>query len=349
MCRNKDDVATILNDFINPVGNTYPSRQDAILDIYCIPDFAINYSTDVDYDTTLKSDVTGKIETIMYSYSGSSLDTIDGYVPKNNKLFNYPYCTIEITNQLGNTVVYKPELFNGSTINFQFITSIINPMISCIPINYEIKNPNLPHNLQSDKFLNDLGLTISNFPHCGWVGDTYQNYLTQNMYGNNINLALNSASTLTTLALASQFSNPVTSGLTALGTITSLSSTIANQFIGLHQAEVTPNQNKGNQTNINTLIANNKLGFYITEKTIKYEYAKIIDDYFTMFGYKVNKIDIPNLRSRQYWNYIETKDINIKANIPQEHLNKIKDMFNKGVTLWHTSDVGNYNKDNTIR
>lgn len=350
VCRNKDDVANIINDFISPSGNNLPSRQDAIIDIFAIPDFAINYETDVDYGTNLlKSDVTGRKFTINYSYHNSSLDNLDGYVPKNNKLYCFPYCSIEITNQLGNTVVYKPELFKGNTLDFQFSTSILsNSMINCIPINYAIKNANLPHTIESDKFNNDISLTISNLPHCGWTGDTFQNYLTQNMFGNNINLSLNTISSLATVALASQFSNPLTMGLTAVGTLSSLSSTVANQFIGLHQAEVTPNQSKGNQNNINSLIANNKLGFYIREKTIKNEYAKIIDDYFTMFGYKVNCIEVPKLHTRKYWNYIETRDININADIPQIHLNKIKDMFNKGVTLWHSYDVGDYSQNNTI-
>lgn len=66
-------------------------------------------------------------------------------------------------------------------------------------------------------------------------------------------------------------------------------------------------------------------------------------------GYKVNKLEIPNLRTRLYWNYIETSDINITGNIPQEHLQKIKNIFDTGITLWHDDNVGNYNRTNSIR
>ena len=70
---------------------------------------------------------------------------------------------------------------------------------------------------------------------------------------------------------------------------------------------------------------------------------------FQCSGYKVNSLETPQLRTRINWNYIETNDINITENIPQDHLQKIKNIFNTGVTLWHNDNVGNYNRDNSIR
>ena len=65
-----------------------------------------------------------------------------------------------------------------------------------------------------------------------------------------------------------------------------------------------------------------------------------------MYGYKVNRVKVPNLHTRQSWNYVKTVDCTIVANIPQDDLNSIKQMFNKGITLWHNTDVGNYNLSN---
>lgn len=73
--------------------------------------------------------------------------------------------------------------------------------------------------------------------------------------------------------------------------------------------------------------------------SIKQEYAKIIDDFFTMFGYKVNTLKIPNLNSRSQWNYIKTNNCNILGEIPQEDLQKLKNMFNGGLTLWHNPNT----------
>lgn len=69
--------------------------------------------------------------------------------------------------------------------------------------------------------------------------------------------------------------------------------------------------------------------------SIRYEYAKRIDDYFSMFGYKVNSIKVPETHSRENWNYIQTIDVNIDGAIPSDDMRKLKSIYNNGVTLWH--------------
>ena len=54
-----------------------------------------------------------------------------------------------------------------------------------------------------------------------------------------------------------------------------------------------------------------------------------------MYGYSTNTLKIPNLNNRPNWNYIKTIGINIVADIPQEDLQTIKNIFDNGVTLWH--------------
>lgn len=81
----------------------------------------------------------------------------------------------------------------------------------------------------------------------------------------------------------------------------------------------------------------------------KTEYLKTIDDFFSMFGYKVNLVKVPNLTGRQNWNYVKTIDCNITGNIPQMDLLEIKNMFDVGVTLWHNpSTFLDYSKSNSI-
>ena len=82
---------------------------------------------------------------------------------------------------------------------------------------------------------------------------------------------------------------------------------------------------------------------------VKAEYARIIDDFFTMFGYKVNVVKTPQFNSRTYWNYVKTIDCNIEGDIPQEDLQIVRNMFNKGCTFWHgASNMYNYNLTNSI-
>lgn len=80
-------------------------------------------------------------------------------------------------------------------------------------------------------------------------------------------------------------------------------------------------------------------GFSFYKMSIKQEYAKIIDNFFSMFGYKVNEVKIPNVTGRQNWNYVKTIDANILGDIPQEDMQKLKDIFNSGVTFWHNPNT----------
>lgn len=45
--------------------------------------------------------------------------------------------------------------------------------------------------------------------------------------------------------------------------------------------------------------------------SIKQEYARVIDNFFNMYGYKVNDVKIPNITGRLNWNYVKTVDINL--------------------------------------
>ena len=80
-------------------------------------------------------------------------------------------------------------------------------------------------------------------------------------------------------------------------------------------------------------------GFSFYKMSIKQEYAKIIDDFFSMYGYKVNEVKIPNVTGRQNWNYVKTIDCNLLGDIPQEDMQTIKNMFDNGITLWHNKDT----------
>lgn len=125
----------------------------------------------------------------------------------------------------------------------------------------------------------------------------------------------------------------------------------AEQSIGLTQAKledinnIPPTiSNMGN----NSLFSygNNIRGVYIACKTIKPEYVEQLTNYFKMFGYKVNKLEIPNTKSRLYYNYIKTINANIVGDIPNIHLNTLKGIFDRGITIWHTDNIGNYAVDN---
>lgn len=80
------------------------------------------------------------------------------------------------------------------------------------------------------------------------------------------------------------------------------------------------------------------------------EYKQKLEKIWNMRGYATNTVDYPNLQSKVSWNYIQTVKCNIKGtNIDPNDLEKIKRVFNNGITLWHTKNVGDYSQNNGER
>jgi len=90
-------------------------------------------------------------------------------------------------------------------------------------------------------------------------------------------------------------------------------------------------------------------GLYVMKKHIKHEYRMILNDFFKMFGYKTNEVKIPNFRTRMNWNYVQTLNCNILGDFNNEDIAELKAIFDNGITLWHTDDVGNYDLTNEVR
>lgn len=83
----------------------------------------------------------------------------------------------------------------------------------------------------------------------------------------------------------------------------------------------------------NIVDRNDVVTFY--RMSICCENEHIIGEIFNMSGYKVNRVDIPNTRSRTRFNYLQTVGANITGNISQRFIEELKAIYNNGVTIWH--------------
>ena len=261
--------------------------------------------------------------------------TIGTFTPKNNKLLVYPYVYCNATNNSGTTTPFKYEdsyyTVEGDPKLYMmfFVEGCVTPGISAkaIPIKYKGLQENY-----------NYGITLGKFPVCSWVSDYYLNWMTQN----GVNTVVNTALDVLPSAVSASMGNP--SGFT--GTV----SGIINAVHQFRVADLTPNQAKGNinSGDINFSYMESG-GFSLYDMRIKEEYARIIDGYFSAYGYAVNTYKLPNITGRTNWNYVKTIGCNIIGDIPQNDLQKIKDMFNAGVTLWHNpSTFLDYSQSNTI-
>lgn len=267
---------------------------------------------------------------------------IDGYVPKNKKLFSYPYSYLALSNNCGLECDYRFENFSGreqGNIHFQVCgVYISSPQVLAYPKWYSGMEDNY-----------DEGLVYNNFPLCAWAGDTYKAWMVRNksqVETGFVNSAFsNAAKSLVGGALIAS-GNPI--GL-AVGASTLLDTAgkINNLMSQKEDLQRTPPQMHG-QAQFDCLNAGlNKIKYTWKTKQIKREFAKCIDDYFTMFGYRRNEVKIPNRFNRKRWTYTKTAGCVIKGNLPNEDMNTICRIYDNGITFWRNpEDVGNYNLDN---
>lgn len=248
-----------------------------------------------------------------------------------SKLLMYPYSYTKVTDMRGNEFDIKNEHITGQDLKFS-VRGSIAPQCKTA---YEVVNYKDKTNLLD-------GIINNNVSSMAIIDDYTAAYLQGNQNVLMTGAAVNVVSSIASIVGNSMIGNiggAVSSGVGGITDILMLNAKMKD--IDNHPSNL---RNQGNNYNFD--FANRYTGIRIIKYTVTDEYQKILTDFFKMYGYKVNRVKVPNLHTRQSWNYVKTVDCTIVANIPQDDLNSIKQMFNKGITLWHNTDVGNYNLSN---
>lgn len=254
---------------------------------------------------------------------------------KNNKLYCYPYNFLRVSNNQGSFNDYMIEDFEddeeniGKIIFRYFLTACQGYASQLNPVNYKGQNFNFDENLQQGKF-----------PTLSWSTDSFTNWLS--VQGQNV--AVSSAFNI--IGSASQIASDNIGG-----GIMSASSAIANTIGQIRSASMQPNTAQGN-------VNAGDIGFNFGTNTFRFmkmrckkEYLQIIDDYFSKFGYKINRVKLPNITGRTNWNYVEissTEEIGY-GDVPSRAMEQINTACRNGTTIWHNhANLGNYSLDNSI-
>lgn len=282
-----------------------------------------------------------KPETTSMQISGNAFE---GYKPKNKKLYSYPWLYCLADNNQGNTHIYRYEYsYNqDKSIEFDSYGTIATlPQVLTAPKNYKTRE-NLKHGLMQEALIN------SSFPMCSFSSDTYRAWLAQNKSSialSQVQTAVNSTIGLGT-SIAGLAGGSLQGGINGSSKTTSAFwdalGMLANQTDRSRNAGVT--HGKALSENVMTGIKECGVDFY--EMSCKRQFAEMADSFFEQFGYPINKITMPNLRSRSRWNYVKTSHCGFTGNIDLDQLKKLRNIFDNGVTLWHTDDIGNYSLSN---
>ncbi len=260
--------------------------------------------------------------------------TLNGYTPKNNKLFTGEFNYMYVTNNAGSDAKYNYEDFHNNTPIFSLLGAITpGCSIRLVPKNYKLLN----QSNSQDYICNPYGLSGAKYPVCSWSSDSYTNWLTQQSVNITTEQVTNSAMSVGLGVIG----NPAA----AFG----LLSTIKDEMALKQRRDYSPVQAKGNLNAGDVTWAMGWNQFILFKMSCRYEFAKRIDDYFSMFGYKVNEVKTPNITGRRYWNYVKTVGCDFEGDIPQQYLDKIREIFNNGCTFWHdASHFLDYTQSNTI-
>lgn len=312
----------------------------------------------------------GDVQTEFISHD-KPYTSINGYVPKNNKLFTYPYQFLEVDNSEGETKDYRYEFFwfkttpTQSTYNFTIEGMTVgNVELACYPTAYN----GIVYEDPTDR------ITMTHFPQCAWNIDNYGAYLAQqnayyqqNQMKTAIHGVVNTIGSGITGAVGGGLSGDTvnSNGVITQSAGEKMQNNVVSNVVsgavstGVNMANLALDNMINNTIPVelgNQLIGNaagdlqfaHRKAFIFREKSITSNYAQMIDDYFTMYGYKVNQVLVPNMNARPHWTYLQTLGCNVEGAFPASDARAIESIFDKGVRLWHNlSEMGNYSLDNS--
>lgn len=290
------------------------------------------------------------------------------YTPKNNKMYTYPFNYLYVSNSEGNSAIYKFEYFDkyeqdfGSTF-FSFTGQLAPGYVMGV----------FPRNYTGILYNVDAMLTTAPYPLCPWSSDVYQAYVALNSgkiaaQKETLDLNLRHANIRSDIAtvmdMAGAIGNVATGNLggavrdLAAGGLEMYNKELQkeqydqqakNIAAEMYDISVIPPQAHGNQST-DTIMSTGTKGFTFYQVYPNSESCKIIDDFFTMFGYKRGIIKVPELTSRRAWNYVKTSGCHLTGDCPMSVINILNKIFDSGITLWHQKDTyGDYTQANTIR
>lgn len=327
----KDTDFTGINDKIN----RYAQNPDAVTIMYICPNRLI-YGDDGDPpDGGILIPYTVMGREFTYTPANGSVkptDFLDGYKPRNNKMYTYPYCYYHVDNGNGSNLALRYEFFTGGQVKVKIGGTIVQPVqVILNPMNYKAWQG------AAGMVNKNETLSLNNYPMCSWNMDSYKAWVAQNSVPMAINTVTGGLGMIAQMASGNLVGGAL-SGVNMIGNLLSQN----------YQASIAADIHKGSANSANVNVSLRELTFWGGRASITAEYAKCIDDYFTLYGYGVKRLMKPVLNARPHWTYIKTVDATITGSVPCDDMKRIIEIFDSGITVWmHGAEVGHYELNNS--
>ena len=321
------------------------------------------------------------------------IDNANTYVPKNNKLLTYPFKYGMYGTLSGERMEYRYELLPTSItsysddvnyadtendgLRFSILHCILpTPTALCVARNYYCNNLGYNYGMnqgeaQYDEHSYEFGVAFDDFPSIPTTIDGYNEYLSKTSSSFRMGLL----KSVLNISLARNFSDTElkkhTANEIAGKNIHYVGTEAAKDGISIGlsylerqtNAPLNPNYALGVFSEPNLITSAGYSGFYFWDYGVDVESAKVIDAYFTRYGYKLNINIQPsrnNNKHRKNFTFIKTIECNLAINqhgnastgytMSQEDEKAIEAIYNNGVRFWYGTD-GNgrrYYKDYSV-
>lgn len=321
---NTDDTEAIKNKL-----NEYKSKPDAVVGMYMCPVIGTGGTIDKGGMKIIYSSSAETINVDGKKITGN--ETLDGYKPKNKKLYTYPFnfLSVETTKTSG---VFRYEFFDNLTPKLKINVPIAAPIeIALRPVNYKGSGENT---------LNGETIILGDYPMCSWNTDAFKAWFAQN--SGVIRTYASTAASVYGASLAGATLPPVALAYGA--------HKVLSLMMSGYRASIAADITKGTINSGNIDVASGKKTFFGGRCSVSRQYAQIIDEYFNMYGYATRITKRPNRNSRPHWNYVKTIDATITGSVPADDMRKICSIYDNGITFWkHGNEVGQYYLDNRVQ
>ena len=278
-------------------------------------------------------------------------------MPEESKILMSPYHMIELHDYRGNVLAIRPEYIQGDKL----VIVRKGSLGLSNKVTYNVKGYNMVNGdtLYAKQIENQHSLIDNNPQDISVKNELLSAFLQGNR--NQIASQRESIEFNTMTGYAQGLMN-TTSGMVrgdVLGTmssVTSMVNTLGNgvsqiQGINALQSDIRnqpPNISKmGNNTAFD--VGNGFTGIFVVFKGLKYEYQRVIENFFKAYGYKSNLFKVPNFKTRSHFNFVQTLNCVIHGDFSNDYLMQLQKIFDNGITLWHVNDVGNYDLSNPER
>ena len=322
-------------------------KGSAIQNVYLIPSYFVGNRPNA--VTANDNWWHGMTTPMSFAYTVAKPTSLDGYTPRNKKLLTQPYSVLVADNNNGssNTLFFE-DFSNASNATFDIVgVPTVGGSIKCYPTNYKNR----------DGF-DQEGLVAGKYPTCGWTNDVYTNWLTQNAVNLNMGHVAQGAQILGGAAAGAfgiATGNPLIAGAGGSAFGSGLVS-LQQEYAQKYQYSIMPPSAGGNINAGDVLTCSTKNKFYFIKMSIKAVNARRLDEWFDRFGYKINRLKLPNQTGRPHWNFVQIgqgEDIghstNQQISVPAASMDVINAVYRGGTTIWHNHDeIGDFTLNNQL-